>query len=121
MLGRPAGSALMAVNDCHIRSLTPAISHIYRAFSPLSLGRGAGGEGHRNCRQYSRDVSHHVVVPESHDAISPRLEEARPRFVMRGTPRMLTTIDLDDQRRRDAQEIDNVWPGGNLATEFRSL
>lgn len=68
-------------------------------------------------------VCKYLVVPEPHDTISARLKIARPACVMRDgrIVRVLRTVQLNDEARFTAKEIQYVGPFRNLTPEFPSI
>ena len=67
--------------------------------------------------QYGRAISEDVVVPETENAPASSAQIA-VSLVMIARLRMLAAIDLDDQPRFNADEVDDVGRNGELAAEL---
>jgi hypothetical protein len=62
------------------------------------------------------NIFHHVVVPESDDAIPSAFDKCRSSFVS-GVVRMLPAIELDDEPEFVACEIAKEWSDRRLSAE----
>ena len=86
-----------------------------------SFGRGAVPPlAARRCEDRVTDrveVVHHLIRPEPHERVSLRLEPFRAGCIGTSTEGVLFTVDLDDQLRRRAEEVDDVAPDRLLAAE----
>ena len=79
---------------------------------------GAIGKYLTNQRKHSYDVPHHIGVRHAQHAITEHSQcRVAPR-ICSGIMRI--AIDLDDQLRRRAEEIDDVWRDHSLPSELRS-
>jgi hypothetical protein len=82
------------------------------------LGGGARAERIKNHAQHPIGIRKHVVVPEADDTITTSLEPARAHLTVIG---MLPAIDLDDELRLGAEEIDDVGSERVLAAEAETF
>jgi error-prone DNA polymerase len=69
-------------------------------------------------QQDSFHIPQHVVVPESEDAVAPRLEPGAANSTVIG---MLPAIDLDDQRSLRTEEIDDIGTDRLLPAQAESV
>ena len=60
----------------------------------------------------------HIIIPEAQYAIAARLDHPRPRIIVFACIQVLSTIELDDELRRDTDKIHDVFSDRVLATEF---
>jgi hypothetical protein len=67
-------------------------------------------------------VIQNVAVRQADDCVTTTLQPFRPLEVVEGTPAisMLATIQLNDQFRLRAIEINNVWADRLLTPEFEA-
>jgi hypothetical protein len=68
--------------------------------------------------QNALGIGEDVIVPEAEHAIAALLEPARARLTL---IRMLSAIDLNDELRLGAKEIDDIRPNRVLATEAETF
>jgi hypothetical protein len=61
-----------------------------------------------------------LIVPEANDAPSLGFEPGGTTQILRLSPTMLATIDLDDERPLDANKVGDVRAEGNLSAEATS-
>jgi len=73
--------------------------------------------------QHAFGILNDVVVPETDDAVALGLEPARPRLVASfvGLITVLRAIDLDDEARGHAGEVDDIGADWRLSPEMRSF
>jgi hypothetical protein len=64
--------------------------------------------------KHALGIRQHIIVPEADDGIAVRLEPIGACFIVL---RVLSAIDLDDEFRRRAEEIDDIGAERMLATE----
>src|SRR3954447_10336678 len=94
--------------------------HAFLAPPPLRgrSGRGVGAERIKNRAENALGIRQHIVVPEPDDAIATRLEPISARLAVL---RVLSAIDLDDELRRRAEEIDDIRSERMLAAETKTF
>ena len=76
---------------------------------------GTNGLKHSVC------ILQHVIVPETHDTKSLRFEKPCALIVLLRSEGMLSAIDLDDERRFKASEVDDVTSNRPLPAEPESI
>jgi hypothetical protein len=74
-----------------------------------------------NRLQYAFGIFEHVIVPESNDTIAARFEPAGSLVIPLLVRRVLATIDLDDELRGGAEEIDNVGADRLLSSKTKAI
>ena len=69
------------------------------------------------------EILKYLIIPESNDAVTALLEKSRPSRIKRHFCifSMLSAIELNDQSRLGAAEIDDIGAFGNLPLEFPSV
>jgi hypothetical protein len=77
--------------------------------------RGQGG-GDR-C-QNAIDILHHIMVPETQDAVALTVEKGRPHSITITLDCMLAAIDFHDQTSRVRRKIRKIGSQRNLPAEF---
>src|SRR5689334_10640194 len=82
------------------------------------LGRGSRAERITNHPQHPVGVGKHVIVPEADDTITACLEPEHARLPVIG---MLSAIDLDDELRLGAKEIDDIGSERMLVAKAESF
>jgi hypothetical protein len=71
--------------------------------------------------QNSFDVGADLMVPEPQHVVSRMVQKIGSTFVVGQFVRVLRTIDLDNELRLWAEEIDEEWTDGMLAAELESI
>ena len=104
-------------------SPSPALRYgIHGSLHPSALEgevrEGGGAERIKNHVQHPIGIRQHVIVPEADDAIPARLEPIGARLTFFG---MLSAIDLDDEFRLGAKEIDDIGSERMLAAEAETF
>ena len=79
-----------------------------------------GADGRQDCFQDAVEVVSHVIVPETQHAPAMLLKPSCAIDIILGDRAVLTTIELDDQRSFLADEIDDVPPDRDLASELEA-
>lgn len=74
----------------------------------------------QNYLQHAIQISQNLVVPKPQHAVPLRLKELSPLHIACRVRRMLTPINLDDERLLLAHKIRDVRPARVLPTEFES-
>jgi uncharacterized protein YpmS len=70
-----------------------------------------------NFLKHAFDIPKHVIVPESQNAITVRLQCPRSLRICNSARSMLTTVDLDNEMRGVTCEVDDVLLDPNLPAE----
>jgi len=61
-----------------------------------------------NDGEYAVDISQHLVIPQSQNTITARLEPHGSSDIRRDVACMLTAVDLDDEPFCQTDEIDDI-------------
>ena len=78
---------------------------LVRLPSPLPGGVGGGGQRVLNLVQYTVEISEHVVVPETKNAITGRFNLTLAPNIGSLLPIMLSAVECDDNLRLSAAEV----------------
>jgi hypothetical protein len=76
-----------------------------------------------DCLHDGFGLAHHIVIPESHHAITFRIQPARTVFVTATIDivSMLRSIDLDDEAFFQTGEVRNIGSDRDLSSKVTSL
>ena len=75
----------------------------------------------KNGLAHAVEIAKHVIVPESYDDPTIRLEDARAFGVPYFLIHVLTAIEFDDQARLKAGEVGEIAIDGDLAAELEAV